>query len=212
MVMRVFSLRLVVVLLAVALVAPPLTATGVTGMTEETGLEEPYVPYVPTPAEVVEEMLEIAYVSSQDLVYDLGSGDGRFVIAAAKHFGARSVGIEIDPERVREARKSASLAGVTDLVRFVQGDFFAADLREASVVTPYLLPEVNRLLSPSSSTNSDPAPGSFPGRTIWATGLRKRPSGSAGAPCTIGSFRREHGGGRTISNRELPREVNGLMT
>jgi SAM-dependent methyltransferase len=110
--------------------------------------EPPYVPYVSTPEVVVEEMLEIANVSAKDIVYDLGSGDGRIVIAAAKRFGARGVGIEIVPDLIREANENAEQAGVAHLVRFEQGDFFTADLREATVVTLYLLPEVNRQLLP----------------------------------------------------------------
>ena len=144
--MRTSSLHLVLGLLAVALVAAPSAAIEGTGPTGETRPEEPYVPYVPTPPEVVGEMLEIAHVTARDIIYDLGSGDGRIVIAAAERFGARGVGIEIDPERVREAAENASQAGVAHLVRFVQGDLFAADIQEASVVTLYLLPEVNRLL------------------------------------------------------------------
>ncbi|HSB81030.1 MAG TPA: class I SAM-dependent methyltransferase [Candidatus Methylomirabilis sp.] len=113
------------------------------------GLDDlPYVPYVSTPEAVVQEMLEIANVSAKDIVYDLGSGDGRIVIAAAKRFGARGVGIEINPDLIREARENAEQAGVSHLVRFLEGDFFSADLREASVVTLYLLPEVNRQLLP----------------------------------------------------------------
>jgi len=114
----------------------------------EPGFEPPYVPYVATPEAVVDEMLELARVDSADVVYDLGSGDGRIVIAAAKRFGARGVGIEIDPERVREARENAREAGVEDRVQFIEGDFFTADIREATVVTLYLLPEVNRALLP----------------------------------------------------------------
>lgn len=129
--------------LAIACLAPPTTATAATGTDES-----PYVPYVATPEAVVEELLEIANVSARDIVFDLGSGDGRILIAAAKRFGARGVGIEIDPERTREATENASQAGVGHLVRFVEGDFFAADLREATVVTLYLLPEVNRQLLP----------------------------------------------------------------
>ncbi len=129
--------------LAIAYLASLTTATA------ETGLDElPYVPYVPTPEAVVDEMLEIAKVSVKDVVYDLGSGDGRIVIAAAKRFGARGVGIEINPDLVREANENAGLAGVAHLVRFVEGDFFLADLREATVITLYLLPEVNRQLLP----------------------------------------------------------------
>lgn len=101
------------------------------------------VPYVPTPSAVVSAMLTIAGVLPSDVVYDLGSGDGRIVIAAAREFGARGVGIERNPTLVAEARRNAIAAGVADRVRFVEQDFFDADLREASVVTLYLLPTVN---------------------------------------------------------------------
>ena len=106
------------------------------------------VPYIPTPQPAVEEMLRMANVSREDLVYDLGSGDGRIVIAAAKNHGARGVGIDIDPNRIREANQNAHAAGVTDRVRFVRGDLFEADLRDATVVTLYLLPAVNVRLRP----------------------------------------------------------------
>jgi len=129
--------------LVVVFLAPLLKATAANGLDEE-----PYVPYVPTPEAVVDEMLEIAKVSARDIVYDLGSGDGRIVIAAAKRFGARGVGIEINPDLIHEATENAGQAGVAHLVRFVEGDFFIADLREATVVTLYLLPEVNRQLLP----------------------------------------------------------------
>jgi len=136
-------LSAILVSLAISYVASVTTATA------ETGLDEvPYVPYVPTPEAVVDEMLEIAKVSVKDVVYDLGSGDGRIVIAAAKRFGARGVGIEINPDLVREATEDAGQAGVAHLVRFVEGDFFMADLHEATVITLYLLPEVNRQLLP----------------------------------------------------------------
>ena len=105
------------------------------------------VPYVPTPEAVVEVMLDMAKVGPEDVVYDLGSGDGRIVIAAAKR-GARGVGIDIDPERIREANANAKSAGVTDKVKFIEGDLFDADIHEATVVTIYLLPEVNLKLRP----------------------------------------------------------------
>ncbi len=108
-----------VAILAVASIAPLMLAAEATGMGDA-----PYVPYVPTPVGVVDEMLEIAYVGAADIVYDLGSGDGRIVIAAAKRFGARGVGIEIDPALIREANENAGQAGVADRVRFVAGDFF----------------------------------------------------------------------------------------
>jgi len=106
------------------------------------------VPYVPTPQPVVDRMLEMAEVDENDVVYDLGSGDGRIVIRAAETYGSRGVGIEIDPERVQEARKNAKEAGVSDLVEFRQGDLFEADISEATVVTIYLLPEINLKLRP----------------------------------------------------------------
>ncbi len=106
------------------------------------------VPYVPTPHPVVERMLEMADVDENDIVYDLGSGDGRILIRAAERYGARGVGIEIDPARVEEARQNAAEAGVEDLVEFRQGDLFEADIREATAVTLYLLPSVNRELRP----------------------------------------------------------------
>jgi SAM-dependent methyltransferase len=101
------------------------------------------VPYVPTPNEVVVEMLNIAGVTKDDVIYDLGSGDGRLVIAAAKQFGARGVGVEIDPKLIQESNENARLAGVSDRVKFLQQDLFQIDLSEATVVTLYLLPEVN---------------------------------------------------------------------
>ena len=106
------------------------------------------VPYVPTPHETVEEMLRLAKVSSDDIVYDLGSGDGRIVITAAKKYGARGVGIDIDPVRIQEANENATAAGVTARVKFVQGDLFETDLREATAVTLYLLRSVNLRLRP----------------------------------------------------------------
>ena len=106
------------------------------------------VPYVPTPESVVAMMLDLAKVNKNDVVYDLGSGDGRIVITAAQKYGARGVGYDIDPERIKEANANAQAAGVTERVRFVQGDLFQADLSEASVVTLYLLPEINLKLRP----------------------------------------------------------------
>jgi len=106
------------------------------------------VPYVPTPDNVVAKMLELAKVNRNDVVYDLGSGDGRIVITAARKYGSRGVGYDIDPQRITEADENARAAGVTDRVRFVQGDLFQADLSEATVVTLYLLPDINLKLRP----------------------------------------------------------------
>lgn len=106
------------------------------------------VPYVPTPQPTVDEMLRMAGVSQDDFIYDLGSGDGRIVITAARRHGARGVGIDIDPERIVEANENARSAGVTHRVRFIQGDLFQADLSEATAVTLYLLSSVNLRLRP----------------------------------------------------------------
>lgn len=114
------------------------------------------VPYVTTPQRVVEHMLAMADVGDDDVVYDLGSGDGRFVITAAQQFGARGVGIEIDPQLVRRARSEARLAGVADRVSFRQGDLFETDLREATVVTLYLEPDLNLRLRPTLLLQLDP--------------------------------------------------------
>jgi SAM-dependent methyltransferase len=106
------------------------------------------VPFVPTPPEVVDEMLRMAGVKSGDVLYDLGCGDGRIVIAAAKRFGIRAVGIDIDPVRITESTDNAAAAGLTGKVRFVQQDLFEADFRDATVVTMYLLTSVNLRLRP----------------------------------------------------------------
>jgi SAM-dependent methyltransferase len=106
------------------------------------------VPYVPTTAEAVQAMLKLADVKHTDIVYDLGCGDGRIVIAAAKTYGARGVGIDIDPDRIREARENARKAGVENLVRFEENDLFQANFREATVVTLFLLRSVNLKLRP----------------------------------------------------------------
>lgn len=106
------------------------------------------VPYVPTRPEVVNAMLKLAKVNKNDIVYDLGCGDGRIVITAAKNYGASGVGIDIDPERIKEANANAKEANVTGKVRFVQNDLFKSDFSRASVVTLYLLPAVNLKLRP----------------------------------------------------------------
>ena len=106
------------------------------------------VPYVPTPPNVVEAMLEVAEVHEGDVVYDLGCGDGRIVIAAAKKHQVRGVGIDINPDRVQEAEENAREAGVADRVRFLEQDLFKADIHEATVVALYLLSSVNLKLRP----------------------------------------------------------------
>jgi ribosomal protein L11 methylase PrmA len=108
----------------------------------------PDVIYVPTPQEVVEDMLRLANVRKGDVLYDLGSGDGRIPVTAAKKYGIRAVGIDIDPDRIREANENARKNGVTKLVQFRQQDLFQSDFREATVVTLYLLPDLNVKLRP----------------------------------------------------------------
>jgi SAM-dependent methyltransferase len=110
--------------------------------------KKPEVPYVPTPENVVAEMLKMADVGKDDVVYDLGCGDGRIVITAARELGCRGVGIDIDPRRIKESKKNATEAGVTGKVQFFLMDLFEADLSPASVVTLYLLSEVNLRLRP----------------------------------------------------------------
>ncbi|OUL31021.1 SAM-dependent methyltransferase [Nostoc sp. RF31YmG] len=106
------------------------------------------VPYVPTPQPVVDAMLKVAKVAKNDVLYDLGSGDGRIVITAAQKYGTRGVGIDINPERIEEANQNAKKAGVSDRVKFVQQDLFNTNLSEATVVTLYLLPDINLKLRP----------------------------------------------------------------
>lgn len=131
--------------------APKAQTNAQTTQTEpevQTPQREPDVVYVPTPQEVVNEMLALAKVTKNDVIYDLGSGDGRIPITAAQKFGTRGVGIDINPERIREARANAKKAGVTDRVKFLQQDLFQTDISDASVVTLYLLPQLNVKLRP----------------------------------------------------------------
>ena len=106
------------------------------------------VPYVPTNQKVVKAMLKLAKVKKSDVVYDLGCGDGRIVITAAKDYGASGVGVDIDPQRIKEANENAKKAKVADKVKFVEGDLFEMDFSKATVVTLYLLPAINLKLRP----------------------------------------------------------------
>jgi cyclopropane fatty-acyl-phospholipid synthase-like methyltransferase len=108
----------------------------------------PEVPYFPTPEPVVDAMLKLARVGPEDVVYDLGCGDGRIVIAAAAKYGARGYGVDIDPAPLIRARHDANRAGVADRVHFERGDLFRTDLRPATVVTLYLFESLNRRLMP----------------------------------------------------------------
>jgi tRNA A58 N-methylase Trm61 len=110
--------------------------------------KKPDVIYVPTPQEVVDRMLELAEVKKGDVVYDLGCGDGRIVVTAARKYGVKAVGYDIDPRRVQESNANVKRAGVGDLVTIKQEDIFTQDLSEASVITLYLLPSLNVKLIP----------------------------------------------------------------
>jgi SAM-dependent methyltransferase len=112
------------------------------------GPRKPDVVYVPTPQPVVERMLEVAKIKKTDLLYDLGCGDGRIVVTAAKKYGVKAIGYDIDPTRVAEARENVKKNGVEDLVKIEQEDIFKLDLSPANVVTLYLLPELNVKLIP----------------------------------------------------------------
>lgn len=108
----------------------------------------PDVIFVPTPEAVVEAMLQVANVTKGDTVYDLGCGDGRIPVTAAKKYGARGVCFDIDPQRIKEANENVQKNGVGDKVRIMQGDLFEANISEATVVTLYLLPSLNQKLMP----------------------------------------------------------------
>jgi hypothetical protein len=108
----------------------------------------PDVIFVPTPQQVVDEMLKVANVKKGDVLYDLGSGDGRIPVTAAKRYGIRAIGIDIDPQRIQEANENARKEGVTDKVTFKNTDLFTTDISEATVVTLYLLPRLNVKLRP----------------------------------------------------------------
>ena len=143
------SLKAAVPLLALALLLSGCASLGGTELTDGVvPVFPPEVPYFPSTDGAVQGMLELARTGPKDVVYDLGCGDGRIVIAAAKDFGARGVGVEIDPVPLRMALYRAQRAGVGDRVRFVRGDLFEADIGEATVVTLFLYETLNRRLLP----------------------------------------------------------------
>jgi len=122
----------------------------------QTQLRPPDVIFVPTPQDVVDAMLKVAKVTKNDVVYDLGSGDGRIPITAAKTYGARGVGIDIDPQRIKEANENLKNAGVGDRVKFLNQDLFTTDISEATVVTLYLLPSLNLKVLPKLNKELKP--------------------------------------------------------
>ena len=133
-----------------ALVVAMAIASGVSTIAQQAAApsREPDVIFVPTPPDVVDAMLKLAKVTSNDVVYDLGSGDGRIPITAAKKYGARGVGIEIDMFYLRDAIDNRAKAGVGDRVTFLNQDLFEADISQATVVTLFLLPRINQELMP----------------------------------------------------------------
>lgn len=156
--------------------------------------------YVPTDMQAVRAMLEVARVSAGDLVYDLGSGDGRIVIAAAKHYGARGVGIDIDPQRIRESQQNAADSGVTRRVRFLQQDLFESDIRQATVVTLYLLPTLNLRLRPKLFAELRP------GTRIVSHGFDM----GEWEPDTVVTVERDPAGEWTVFFWVLPAQVGGV--
>jgi ribosomal protein L11 methylase PrmA len=140
---------LVAAVAAVALAGTPVTvAAQATAQAPAPATRTPDVIFVPTPEAVVNAMLEVAKVTKDDVIYDLGCGDGRIPITAAKKYGATGVGIDIDPQRIKEANANAQAQGVTDKVKFLQADLFETDISRATVVTLYLLPSLNVKLMP----------------------------------------------------------------
>ena len=153
----------ITVLFALSLLIAPSSAGQVAPQ-----LKRPDVRYVPTPQRVVDAMLDLARVTSADVVCDLGSGDGRIPITAAKTFGARGVGIEIDPLRIRDANDNLAKSGVGDRVRFLNQDLFDADISQATVVTLFLLPQLNQRLIPK--LKRELRPGSRVVSYLWDMG------------------------------------------
>ena len=150
--------KLVLSLAALMIVAAPAAAQEAAN---QVILRSPDVIFVPTPQEVVDVMLKIAKVTKNDVVYDLGSGDGRIPITAAKTYGARAVGIDIDPERIREAndelkKAAAADASIASRVKFLNQDLFTTNISEATVVTLYLLPSLNIKLIPKLNKELKP--------------------------------------------------------
>jgi protein-L-isoaspartate O-methyltransferase len=131
--------------LAWTLAPAPAAAQATATPTKE---KKPDVIFVPTPQNVVDKMLELAQLKKGDVLYDLGCGDGRIVVTAAKKYGVKAVGFDVDPQRIKEARANVASSGVENLVTIRQADIFETDLREANVVTLYLLPELNVRLMP----------------------------------------------------------------
>lgn len=147
--MRVRHVAIATLIAAVALTAPAVAQQAGT-------LRSPDVIFVPTPPEVVDAMLKLANVTAKDTVYDLGCGDGIIVATAAQKHGARAIGIDIDPQRVKEANERIQKTGVTDKVKILNQDLFETDISPATVVTLYLLPSLNQKLIPKLNKELKP--------------------------------------------------------
>ena len=149
--------RAVVPLLVSMLLIAQHGSAAATQTAQAPALRTPDVIYVPTPHEVVEGMLKLAKVGPNDVVFDLGSGDGRIPIAAVKNFKAKkAVGVDINPERIKEAEANHATAGVGDKVKFILGDLFEQNISEATVITLYLLPSLNVKLMPKLKAELKP--------------------------------------------------------
>jgi SAM-dependent methyltransferase len=133
---------------AVASAAPTAVASAAAAGEDTAEEKVPDIEYVPTPQNVVDKMMEVAKIAKGDVLYDLGCGDGRIVVTAAKKFGVKAFGFDVDPQRIKESNENAKKAGVENLVKFEKRDIFTVDLSPASVVTLYLLPELNVRLIP----------------------------------------------------------------
>ena len=150
--MRVRHVALATLMAAVALTAPAVAQQAGT-------LRQPDVIFVPTPPEVVDAMLKLANVTAKDVVYDLGCGNGIIVATAASKFGARAVGIDIDPQRIKESNETVQKMNVTDKVKILNEDLFQTDISQATVVTLYLLPSLNQKLVPKLNKELKPGTG-----------------------------------------------------
>jgi 16S rRNA G966 N2-methylase RsmD len=157
-------MRALRIAVAVAILAVPVSA--------QKRLRAPDVKYVPSPQSVVDAMLELAHVTAADIVYDLGSGDGRIPITAARRYGARAVGVELEPRLVAEADDNAKKAGVADRVWFVNQDLFETDFSDATVVTLFLMPRLNQQLIPKLKALR---PGARVVSHMWDMGLEWPP-------------------------------------
>ena len=183
-------LAAVPVVLAAALAVAASSAV-VAQQAEQKPVRTPDIHWVPTPDHVVDGMLKIANVGPKDVVYDLGCGDGKIVIAAAR-LGARGVGVDIDPQRIKEANANAEKAGVTDRVKFILGDIFDPNITisDATVVTLYLLPSLNGKLQPRLQSELKPGTRvvshAFHGMTNWEPERTEQVNGTTVHLWTIG--------------------------